>query len=91
MGSNGKGELVDARMRRMIGWVVAAVGLAVALAGGLADQIGLGGGGPDEFGGKQVAALVGGLVVAALGLALAMWGERKRSSTVDTPGDPAAR
>lgn len=81
---------MDARARRMVGWAVAAVGLVVALVGGLADQVGIGGEGPDEFGGKQVAALVGGLVVAVVGLALALSGQRERSSTVDTPGEPTA-
>ena len=75
----------------MIGWAVVAVGLVVALVGGLADQLGIGGEGPDEFGGKQVAALVGGLVVAVVGLVLALSGQRQRSSTVDTPSDPTAR
>jgi hypothetical protein len=63
---------VDAQTRRMVGWIVVAVGLAIAVLGGLADQIGLGGDGPDEFGGKQVAALIVGLVIAAAGLALAL-------------------
>jgi hypothetical protein len=63
---------VDAHTRRIVGWIVVAVGLAIAVLGGLADQIGLGGDGPDEFGGKQVAALIAGLVIAAAGLALAL-------------------
>jgi hypothetical protein len=63
---------VDARTRRMAGWVVAAVGAVVAVMGGLADQIGLGGDG-DSFGSKQVAVLVIGIVLAAAGLALALW------------------
>jgi hypothetical protein len=63
---------VDAQTRRIVGWIVVAVGLAIAVLGGLADQIGLGGDGPDEFGGKQVAALIVGLVIAAAGLALAL-------------------
>jgi hypothetical protein len=64
---------VDARTRRIAGWVVAAVGVAVAVVGGLADQVGLGGEGPDEFGPKQVVALVVGIVLVALGLALVLW------------------
>jgi hypothetical protein len=71
---------VDARTRMMAGWAIAAVGLVVALVGGLADQIGIGGDGPDEFGGKQVAALIVGLVVAVAGLVLALWGRRERES-----------
>jgi hypothetical protein len=65
---------VDAHTRRIVGWVIAAVGLVIAVVGGLADQLGMGGDGADQFGGKQVAALIVGIVVAAAGLALAMWG-----------------
>jgi hypothetical protein len=74
---------VDANTRRIVGWVVVAVGVAVAVVGGLADQIGLGGDGPDEFGGKQVAALIVGLVIAAVGLALALW---SRGEAEPSPG-----
>jgi hypothetical protein len=64
---------VDARTRRIAGWVVVALGVVVAVAGGLADQVGLGGDGPDEFGPKQVVALVVGIVLVAAGVALALW------------------
>jgi uncharacterized membrane protein len=63
---------VDARTRRIAGWVVVALGVVV-VAGGLADQVGLGGDGPDEFGPKQVVALVVGIVLVAAGVALALW------------------
>jgi hypothetical protein len=78
---------VDANARRLAGFVLAAVGAVVAVVGGLADQIGLGGDGPDEFGGKQVVALIVGLVLVAAGLALAMWRGSDRESTIATPGD----
>jgi hypothetical protein len=64
---------VDVRTRRLIGWVVAAVGAAIAIVGGLADQIGLGGEGVDEFGSKQLAAVVVGVVLAVAGVGLALW------------------
>lgn len=64
---------MDARTRRIAGWVVAAVGVIVAVVGGLADQIGFGGEGPDEFGSKQIVALVVGIVLVGAGLALALW------------------
>jgi hypothetical protein len=64
---------MNARTRRMVGWVIVAVGVVIAIIGGLADQIGLGGEGPDEFGGKQVAALVVGIVIAIVGLVVALW------------------
>jgi hypothetical protein len=70
---SGGGEPVDARTRRIAGAVVAAVGIVVAVVGGLADQVGLGGEGPDKFGPKQVVALVVGIVLVAAGLALALW------------------
>lgn len=64
---------MDARARRLVGWVVVAVGVVVAVVGGLADQLGLGGEGPDEFGPQQVAAVAAGVVLIAVGLAVALW------------------
>jgi hypothetical protein len=63
---------VDANTRRIAGWVIAAVGLVIAVIGGLADQIGLGEEGSSNFGSQQLIALIVGLVVAAAGLALAL-------------------
>ncbi|MFP3901983.1 MAG: hypothetical protein ACLFXM_14105 [Acidimicrobiia bacterium] len=59
--------------RRTIGWVVVAVGAVVALVGGLADQMGLGGDGPDKFGPRQVVAVAIGVVLVAVGVAVALW------------------
>ena len=70
-----------ARNRRLVGWVVVIVGVAVAIVGGLADQLGLGGDGPDEFGPNQVAAVVVGIVLVAAGLALALWPARRAEPT----------
>ena len=70
-----------ARNRRLVGWVVVIVGAAVAIVGGLADQLGLGGDGPDEFGPNQVAAVVVGIVLVAAGLALALWPARRAEPT----------
>jgi hypothetical protein len=72
---------VVARNRRLVGWVVVIVGAAVAIVGGLADQLGLGGDGPDEFGPNQVAAVVVGIVLVAAGLALALWPARRAEPT----------
>jgi len=63
---------VDTRTRRLAGWLIVAVGAVIALVGALADKIGLGGGGADKFGGKQVAALVVGLVILVVGLVIAL-------------------
>lgn len=70
---------MDARTRRLAGWAIAAVGAVIAIVGAFADSLGLGGEGPDDFGGKQVAALVVGLVIVVVGLAVALLplGERR--------------
>ncbi|HEX6424242.1 MAG TPA: hypothetical protein VFZ79_12225 [Acidimicrobiales bacterium] len=65
-----------ARNRRLVGWAVAVAGAVLAIVGGLADQLGLGGEGPDEFGPSQVAAVVAGIVIVLAGLALALWPSR---------------
>jgi Zn-dependent protease with chaperone function len=78
-------------MLKVAGWAIAAAGLVVALVGALADQIGLGGEGPDKFAGKQVAALIAGLVILVAGLALALWAaarERRGDTTTAAPGEP---
>lgn len=63
---------MDSRTRKIGGWAIAAVGAAVAVLGGLADQLGLGGEGPDEFGTTQVLVLIAGLVLIAIGLVVAL-------------------
>ena len=71
---------MDTRTRRLAGWLIVAVGAVVALIGVLADKLGLGGEGADKFGGKQVAALVAGLVIAVVGLVIALFPQRTRQS-----------
>jgi hypothetical protein len=61
---------VDERTRKLAGWVIVALGAVVAAVGALADTLGLGGEGPDEFGGRQIIAIVVGVLIAAVGLAL---------------------
>ena len=78
---------VDAHARRLVGWVIVAAGVVIAGVGALADQIGLGGEGPDKFAGKQVAAVIVGLVVAAVGLAVALWPSGPREPTTAGPSD----
>lgn len=86
---------MDERSRRLVGWAVVAVGAVVAVVGGLADQLGLGGEGPDKFGPQQWAALVAGLVIMAVGLVVALWrpsrgGSHGRGATAaDQHADPA--
>lgn len=64
---------MDVRTRRLIGFAIAVVGAALVIVGGLADRMGLGGEGVDEFGPKQVAAMIVGVVLVAAGLGLALW------------------
>jgi hypothetical protein len=71
---------VDARARKLVGWLIVAAGSVVAAAGAFADQIGLGGEGPDEFGGKQVVAVIVGLAIAVVGLGVALWSGRSGSN-----------
>jgi hypothetical protein len=71
--------------RRIAGWVIAAVGAVIAIVGGLADQIGLGGEGPDEFGGKQVTALIIGLVIVVIGAVTALWPARNAAAGASDP------
>jgi hypothetical protein len=78
---------VDAHTRKLVGWAIAAIGVIVAAVGALADQIGLGGEGPDKFAGKQVAAVIVGLIIAAAGLVLALWPSGPREPTTAGPSE----
>lgn len=71
---------MDASARKLIGWAVAALGAVIAVVGVLADSLGIGGEGRDEFGPKQVAALVTGLVLIGVGLAFAVLSTRSSRS-----------
>lgn len=75
---------MDTRTRTTAGWVVAAVGVIVVLIGVLADQIGLGANDSTDLGGKQLAAVIVGLVIAVVGLATALW--PKQSKERETAG-----
>ena len=62
---------MDARTRKLAGLAIAAVGIVLAVVGGLADQVGIGANDEGEIGGKQIAALVVGLLLVAGGIVLA--------------------
>jgi hypothetical protein len=62
---------VDARTRKLAGLAIAAVGIVLAIVGGLADQVGIGANDDGEMGGKQIAALIVGLLLVAGGIVLA--------------------
>ena len=64
---------MDAHTRKLAGWVIAAIGVVIVIIGALADQIGVGESNGGGFGGRQVAAVVVGIVVALAGLGLALW------------------
>jgi hypothetical protein len=62
---------VDARTRKMAGLALIAVGIVLAVVGGLADQVGIGANDDGDMGGKQLAALVVGLLLIVAGAVVA--------------------
>lgn len=60
---------MDERTRKMVGLALVAVGAVIAVVGLLADTLGIGAEGADGMGGKQIALLVVGVLVAAGGAA----------------------
>src|SRR6266508_6140604 len=62
---------MDARTRKLVGLAVVAVGIVLAVVGGLADQIGIGANDDGDMGGKQIAALLVGLVLIVAGAVMA--------------------
>jgi len=82
---------LDARTRKLAGLAIIAVGLVVAVVGGLADQVGIGANDEGEMGGKQIAALVVGLLLIAAGAVLATVLAKDTATAGDTaPARPAA-
>jgi hypothetical protein len=79
---------VDARTRKLAGWVIAAIGVVIVIVGALADQIGVGESDGGAFGGRQWAAVIVGLVVAAVGVAVALWRSGPRETTTASPTEP---
>lgn len=77
---------MDARTRKLAGLAIIAVGFVVAIVGGLADQVGIGANDEGEMGGKQIAALVVGLLLIAAGAVLAT----VLAKDTGTAGDTAA-
>jgi hypothetical protein len=75
---------VDARTRKLVGWVIAAVGAIIAVLGALAGPIGLG---DDDFGGLQIAAVIIGVVVAAAGVVLTRWSPSVEGATAAGPSE----
>jgi hypothetical protein len=69
---------MSASTRRIVGYVIAGVGIVIALVGLFADQLGLGGDGENRFGDKQWAALIAGIVILVIGLVVTFWPARKK-------------
>jgi len=87
---------LEALKNNTVGYAIAALGAMVALAGGLADTLGIGADGADGLGGKQLAALLVGLVILAAGLAVVFLsgqegesGETGAAEAADTVADDA--
>jgi hypothetical protein len=78
--------IVDARTRKLAGWAIAAIGAIIAVLGIFAGPFGLG---DDDFGGLQIAAVVIGVVVAGIGVAVARWrpGPRVVEPTTASPSE----
>jgi hypothetical protein len=55
----------------MAGLAIIAVGIVLGVVGGLADQVGIGANDSGDMGGKQIAALVVGLVLVVAGIVVA--------------------
>ena len=81
---------MDARTRKLAGLAIIAVGLVVAVVGGLADQVGIGANDEGEMGGKQIAALVVGLLLIAAGAVLATVLAKDTATAGDTAAARAA-
>jgi hypothetical protein len=73
---------VDARTRKLVGWVIAAVGAIIAFLGIFAGPLGLG---DDDFGPLQIAAVIIGVIVAAAGLVLTRWSPGAGAATAAGP------
>jgi uncharacterized membrane protein len=79
---------VDARTRKLVGWVITAVGAIVAFLGIFAGLLGIG---DDDFGGLQIAAVIVGVVLAAAGVVLTRWSPRAgRATAAGPPGATTA-
>jgi hypothetical protein len=75
---------VDARTRKLVGWVITAVGAIIAFLGIFAGLLGIG---DDDFGGLQITALIIGIVVAAVGVVLTRWSPGVGGATATGPSE----
>ncbi|HSQ36730.1 MAG TPA: hypothetical protein VLS92_02435 [Acidimicrobiia bacterium] len=78
--------------RRVVGWIVAGVGLVVVFISAAADVIGISSGGSAEmFGNRQIIGTVIGAVVVAAGLAVSYLPARRsarRRTAAERPPQP---
>lgn len=61
---------MDALKNKNVGYAIAAVGALLALVGAFADTLGIGAEDAEGMGGKQLALLLAGVVLAGVGLAV---------------------
>jgi hypothetical protein len=78
---------VDARTRKLVGWVITAVGAIITFLGLFAGLLGIG---DDDFGGLQITAVIIGVVVAAVGVVLTRWSPGVGAATAAGPTDATA-
>ena len=83
---------LEALKNKNVGYAVAVVGVLVALAGAFADTLGIGKEGADGMGGKQLALLLVGLVILAVGGVIVFLASQGTTptSTEDVVEEPAA-
>jgi hypothetical protein len=75
---------VDARTRKLVGWVITAVGAIIAFLGIFAGLLGIG---DDDFGPLQITAVIVGVVVAAVGVVLMRWSPGVGAATAAGPSE----
>jgi hypothetical protein len=80
---------LEALKKSTVGYAIAVVGALVALAGAFADTLGIGAEGADGMGGKQLALLLGGVVVLGAGLAVVYLASQGSSSPTAAADDTA--
>lgn len=81
---------MEALKNKNVGYAVAVVGVLVALAGAFADTLGIGKEGADGMGSKQLALLLVGLVILAVGLVIVFLAGRSATPTPTATADTAA-
>jgi len=76
---------MDAHTRRLAGWAAAAIGAIIVIVGVFAGPIGVG---DSEFGVFQIAGIIIGVVVTAIGVAVALRRPSVGEPATASPSEP---